>query len=96
MCIRDRPYTFFPDIAVNKARHIVVKRRHDLGTALEEGGIHSGMREIFRHLQANKPAADYNDALRFFLLDVRPDAEGILYGCLLYTSCWTYSVNPQG
>ena len=64
---------------MNLTRHVVVQRRHHLVPSLQQRGLYARMNQVFRHLQADKAAADDHRVLWFGPLDLFPDGKGVLH-----------------
>ena len=68
--LQDQPGVVHADVFVEKLRHFVVKRRHDLILHLYDRHVKTCPVQIFRHLKADKASADHGRPARMMLFHV--------------------------
>ena len=66
-------------VAVEEGGHIIVQRVHQLGNPLQNRDLHSHLRQIFRHLQADEAPAGQHRGFGPVPLHKRPNPERVLH-----------------
>ena len=78
-CAQAQLHPLAPEIGVDLRRHVGVQGRQHLRAPLEQGGVHPRVHQVLRHLQADEAAAHHHGPPDGMLVQVGPDAQGVLH-----------------